>query len=50
MDSSVYNQKLMDLLNDNNTEQISLQTILKNVNNFIMSYKKLVLKEDKLWS
>ena len=35
MDSSIYNQKLMDLLDDNNThEQISPQTILKYVNDF----------------
>ena len=35
MDSAVYYQKLLELLDDNNTyEQISPQTILKNVNNF----------------
>ena len=35
----------MDLLEDNNTyEQISPQTILNNVNDFIKSYKKLVSK------
>ena len=40
MDSTVYNQKLMDLLDDNNTyEQISLQTITNNINNFNKSYK-----------
>ena len=48
MDSTVYNQKLMDLLDDNNTyEQISLQTITNNINNFNKSYKKLISNEDQ---
>ena len=35
MDSTVYSQKLLELLNDNNTYgEISPQTILKNANNF----------------
>ena len=34
MESSVYNKKLMDLLDDNIYEQISSQTILKNGNDF----------------
>ena len=51
MDSTVYNQKLMDLLDDNNTyEQISLQTITNNINNFNKSYKKLISHEDQSWS
>ena len=45
MDSTVYNQKLMDLLDDNNIyEQISLQTIINNINNFNKSYKKQILQ------
>ena len=45
MDSMVYNQKLMDLLDDNNTyEQISLQTITNNISNFNKSYKKTNLQ------
>ena len=51
MDSAVYNQKLMDLLDDDNTyEQISLQTITNNINNFNKSYKKLISNEDQSWS
>ena len=39
MDSMVCNQKLMDLLDDNNTyEQISLQTITNNINDFNKSF------------
>ena len=35
MDSTVNNQKLMNLLGDNNTyKQISLQTITNNINDF----------------
>ena len=50
IDFSVYNQKLMDLLDDNNTyEQIFQESILKNVNDFHKSYKKLVSKENKYW-
>ena len=50
MKFSVYNQKLKDLLDDNNTyEQISSQTVLDNINNFNKSYKKLISKEDKSW-
>ena len=45
MDSTVYNQKLMDLLDDNNIyEQISLQTITNNISNFNKSYKKQILQ------
>ena len=41
----VYNQKLVELLDDNNIyEQISPQTILKNLYNSNKSYKKLVSK------
>ena len=41
MDSTVYNQNLMDLLGDNNTyEPISLQTISNNINDFNKSYWK----------
>ena len=51
MDSTVYNQKLMDLLGDNNTyEQISLQTITNNIYDFNKSYRKLISNEDKSWS
>ena len=51
MDSTVYNQKLMDLLGDNNTyEQISLQTVSNNINDFNKSYRKLISNEDKSWS
>ena len=51
MDSTVYNQKLMDLLDDNNTyEQISLQTITNYINVFNKSYKKLISNEDQSWS
>ena len=51
MDSMVYNQKLMDLLDDNNTsEQISPQTVLYNINNYNKSYKKLISNETKSWS
>ena len=51
MNSTVYNQKLMDLLDDNSTyEQISLQTITNNINNFNKSYKKLISNEDQSWS
>ena len=51
MDSMVYNQKLMDLLDDNNTcEQISLQTITNYISNFNKSYKKLISNEDQSWS
>ena len=51
MDSMVYNQKLMDLLDDNNTyEQISLQTITNNISNFNKSYKKLISNEGQSWS
>ena len=48
MDSSVYNQKLMDLLDDSNTyEQISLKTVTNNINDFNKSYKKLISNEDQ---
>ena len=41
----------MDLLGDNKTyEQISLQTVLNNTNDFIKSYRKLISNEDKSWS
>ena len=41
MDSSLYNNKLMELLNDKNTDkQISLQTINKNIDIFDKSFKK----------
>ena len=51
MDSTVYNQKLMDLLGDNNTyEHISLQTVSDNTNDFNESYRKLISNEDKCWS
>ena len=50
MDSTGYNEKLMDLLGDNNTyEQISLQTISNNIN-FNKSYRKLISNENKSWS
>ena len=46
MDSMVYNQKLMDVLGNNNTyEQISLQTITNNINDFNKSYRKLISNE-----
>ena len=48
MESTVYNQKLMD--NNNTYEKISLQTVLNNINNFNKSYKKLISNEDKSWS
>ena len=48
MDSTVYNQKLMDLLGDNNTyEQISVQTVSNNINDLNKSYRKLISNEDK---
>ena len=47
MDSTVYNQKLMDLIGDNTYEQISLQTVLNNINDFNKSYRKLISNEDK---
>ena len=51
MDSTLYNQKLMDLLGDDNTyEQISLQTTTNNINDFNKSYRKLIPNEDKSWS
>ena len=51
MDSTVYKQTLMDLVGDNNTyEQISLQTITNNSNDFNKSYWKLISNEDKSWS
>ena len=40
MDSTIYNQKSTDLLDDKNTyEHISLQTVLFNINKFKKSYK-----------
>ena len=51
MDFTVYNQKLMDLLGDNKTyEQISLQTITNNINDFNQSYRKLISSKDQSWS
>ena len=51
MGSTVYNQKLMDLLGDNNTyEQISLQTVSNNINDLNKSYRKSISNEDKSWS
>ena len=51
MDSTVYNQKLIDLLGDTNTyEQIYLQTITNNINDFNKSYRKLISSEDQSWS
>ena len=51
MDSTVYKQKLMDLLDDNNTyEQISLQTITNYIIDFNKSQKKLISYEDQSWS
>ena len=47
MDSTVYNQKLMDLLGDNSYEQISLQTITNDITDFNKSYRKLISNEDK---
>ena len=48
MDSTFYNQKLMDLLGDNNTyENISLQTVSNNINDFNKSHRKLISNEDK---
>ena len=48
MDSTVYNKKLMDLLDDNNIyEQISLQTISNSINDFNKPYRKLISYEDK---
>ena len=44
MDSTVYNQNLMDLLGDKNIyEQISLQIVSNNINDFNKSYRKLIL-------
>ena len=41
----------MDLLDDNNTyEQISLQAITNNINDFNKSYKKLISNEDQFLS
>ena len=41
----------MNLLGDNNTyEQIFLQTISNNINDFDKSYRKLISKENKSWS
>ena len=41
----------MDLLDDNNTyEQISLQTITNDINDFNKSYRKLISNEDQSWS
>ena len=41
----------MGLLNDKNAyEQISLETITKNMGVFNKCYKKLISKEDKFWS
>ena len=46
MDSTHYNNKIMDLLNDEQTnEHISLQTINKNVDIFDKSYKSSSLKK-----
>ena len=43
MNSLVYNQKLQDILDDNYTyEQISLQSVLNNINDFNKSYKILI--------
>ena len=51
MDSMLYNQKLMDLLGDSSTyEQISLQTVSNNINDFNKSYRKLFSNKDKSWS
>ena len=51
MDSTVYNQKLMYLFDDNNIyEQISQQTITNNINDFNKSYRKLISNEDQSWS
>ena len=51
MDSTIYNQKIMDLLDDNNTyEHISLKTITNNIDDFNNSYKKLISNEDQSWS
>ena len=51
MDCMVYNEKLMNLLGNNNTyEQISLQTISNSINDFNKSYSKLISNEDKSWS
>ena len=50
MDSTVYKQKLMGLLGNNITyEQISLQTVSKNINDFKKSCRKLISNEDKSW-
>ena len=50
MDSSVYNQKLLKLHNDNNTyEQISPLIIFKNGNSFKKFHKILVSEENKFW-
>ena len=49
-ESYIYNQKLMDLLGDNNTyEQMSPQTVSNNINDFNKSYRKLISNEDKSW-
>ena len=51
MDSTVSNQKLMDLLGDNDTyEQISLQTVSNNINDLNKSYRKLISNMNKSWS
>ena len=51
MDSTHYNNKMIRLLHDKNTyEQISLQTVTKNIDIFNKSDKKSITKEDKFWS
>ena len=51
MDFTVFNQKLMHLFGNNNTyEQISLQIVSSNINDFNKSYRKLISNEDKSWS
>ena len=51
MDSTFYNQKLIDLHGHNSTyEQISLQIVSNNINDFEKFYRKLISNEDKYWS
>jgi len=51
MNSSQYNDKMLELLSDQNTyDQISLHTITQNTNSFNKSYKNLVKHANKSWS
>ena len=50
MDSTFYSHKLRDLLNNNTYELNFPPTILKNVNNFKKSCKKLISKENTSWT